>query len=216
MGVCTKCPHGVADSGGNIRPEFVGRTYESMPCATCKLVHGGEDATSDHKDSSGSIFADSDRSNQGRSVIQLEALQGENGTDFDAPATTHWRTERPAWWEGLVIAPEDEMTRDELRELADRNAALARGAFEMTDEFVRVWNSLDWETQCVVSYALGNDSADTLGLDALHDKLGFTSRQGVWLLLDKACRDNPAIDEIIRRRSPSWREAQEVHHAKNS
>ena len=113
-----------------------------------------------------------------------------------------------------MIAPHDDMTREQAIECAERNAQLAREAFEMTDEFVRVWNSLDWKTQRIVSYAIGHEAGDSLGLDKLADELsgdGYTmTKQGVWARLDLACRENPAIEETIRGRSPSWRDAQEV------
>jgi len=56
---CAKCPHGLTDSDGNLLPEYRGRTYESMPCATCALTHGG------------SVTGDNDRPNR---TVSLDAL----------------------------------------------------------------------------------------------------------------------------------------------
>jgi len=186
-------------------PQFVGAAYEDMPCATvCRLIHGGI---------SGSILADNDRSNHGRSAISLESLLRENGDDYDDAEETGWRTERPEWWEALVTHPTDTTTREELMELATRNAALAVEAFAITSEFVRVWNSLDWKTQRIVSYAIGHSPEDALGLARLSGELsggGYTmSRQGIWARLDRACKENPVLEITIRGRHAAWLEVQD-------
>jgi len=56
-----------------------------------------------------SIYADSDRSNGGQSIIQLEAMHGENGDDFDDSI--------PKGWGLQDHAPDDPVSREDMEQL---------------------------------------------------------------------------------------------------
>ena len=100
------------------------------------------------------------------------------------------------------------MTPNEAMESAERNAELARRAFELTDEFIRIWNSLHWKDQRTMSYALGHDYTDGFGLAELARSIGET-RQGIWARVDLICKKYPAMNETLRARQPSWLAPQE-------
>ena len=85
MSICSRCPHNLTDSEGNLLPEHEGKAYENMPCATCDLIHGPD------------ITLDNDNSNAWQSKLSIDSMTGDNGIDFDEKACTGWNEEREEW-----------------------------------------------------------------------------------------------------------------------
>ena len=71
MATCTSCPHNLTDDGGNLLPHLANRAYETMPCATCDLIH------------SESVIFDADKRNHGEIAVSLDALANEGEGDFE-------------------------------------------------------------------------------------------------------------------------------------
>jgi hypothetical protein len=82
---CHKCPHGLTDKHGIIKPEYAGQEYEKMPCATCKLIHNT------------SVSKDNDAANSYRSKVMLE------GAEFIDSQHTGWHDEREDWTDNEKI-----------------------------------------------------------------------------------------------------------------
>ena len=71
MATCTSCPHNLTDKSGTLLPHLADRAYETMPCATCDLIHGG------------SVLFDNDKNNHGEIAVSLDALVNEGVGEFD-------------------------------------------------------------------------------------------------------------------------------------
>ena len=81
MSVCSRCPYGLTFDNGTLRPEWRGKSYHAMPCATCNLGHAP------------SVLGDRDRSNHSRTPISLDATTRGDGQDFEDAERTGWGKE---------------------------------------------------------------------------------------------------------------------------
>ena len=91
MSICTRCPHRLTDTNGDLLPEHKGKDWDALPCSTCTLVHGE------------STHTDADKSNHFQTRISLDALQ-HDANDFDFERSyTGWGEQAPVF-EGIELS----------------------------------------------------------------------------------------------------------------